>query len=150
MKKTLIALTAICALYACKKETDTPSNNNNTTVIPEDQDMKKITAKPWLIYKAESNGINVWNLGAVEKCQKDDTYKFFKDSVLRQYDNVDKCSGTTDSTDNEWYFYNNKKQLVGYILGLQDTADIVSLTETELTVSLDYNGMPLKIFFKNN
>lgn len=149
MKKTLIVITAICALYACKKETETPSNTNNT-VIPEDLEMKKITAKPWLIYKAESNGVNVWNLGAVEKCQKDDTYRFYKDSLLKQYDNIDKCSGTTDSTDSEWYFYNNKKQLVGSILGLQDTVDIVTLSETELTVSLDYDGMPLKIFFKNN
>lgn len=143
-----MALLAV-GIYACKKETETPQTNDPPAPTV-DIDLKNISAKPWVMYKAELAGINIWNSGMIPDCQKDDLYRFYKDSTLMTYENTKKCSGNTDSTESSWMFYNNKKQIIGTILGIEDTADVVTLNETTLNLSIDYQGSPVKLYFKNN
>jgi hypothetical protein len=93
------------------------------------------------------NNINVWDF-ALQPCQKDNTYRFYKDSTLMLYENADICSGEPDSSSSYWYFYDGNKKLIGNIVGTNDTAGIVTLTATELKLSINYSGNPAIIYFK--
>jgi hypothetical protein len=86
----------------------------------------------------------------IEDCQKDDTYRFYRDSTLMVYDNTDKCSGGTDSTDSEWQFFDGRKKLIGTILGTTDTANVLVLDPSSMILGIDFDGSPLKVYFKNN
>jgi hypothetical protein len=144
MKKLLIFTFLTLAAIGCKKTVEEPQ----VTQIPEDIEMKRITSAPWLMYKATANGLNIWDVGVIESCQKDDTYKFYKDSSLMQYENANICSGNTDSTESSWSFYEGRKKLIGTILNITDTAEIVLLDDNFLNVKLDYEGSPVVIYFK--
>jgi len=145
MKKAFIVITLVSFWAAsCKKETAPPPS---PPVVQEDLDMKRITSAPWKIYRVEVSGLDLYNL-AVPACQQDDTYRFYKDSTLMQYENGNICSGNPDSTATYWAFYDGKKKLIGTVLGLTDTATVVTLEDALLKLSVDYNGSPAVIFFK--
>jgi hypothetical protein len=144
MKKILLffAVISVC-LASCKKAEVPPS----AAAIKEDLEMKTITSAPWKIYRVEVSGLDVYNL-AVPACQQDDSYRFYKDSTLMQYENGNICSGNPDSLATHWEFYDGKKKLIGTVLGLTDTASVVTLEDALLKLSVDYNGSPAVIFFK--
>ena len=144
MKKILFVF-AVASIWAvsCIKEQVPPS----PVPVTEDLDMKRITSAPWKIYRVEVSGLDVYNL-AVPACQQDDSYRFYKDSTLMQYENKNICSGNPDSTATHWEFYDGKKKLIGTVLGLTDTATVVTLEDALLKLSVDYNGSPAVIFFK--
>jgi hypothetical protein len=145
MKKAFIVITLVGFWAAsCKKETAPPTI---PPVVQEDLEMKRITSAPWKIYRVEVSGLDLYNL-AVPACQQDDTYRFYKDSTLMQYENGNICSGNPDSTATYWAFYDGKKKLIGTVLGLTDTATVVTLEDALLKLSVDYNGSPAVIFFK--
>lgn len=146
MKPLFAIILCLAIVQSCKKNTKEPKKDEPFV----DVEMNKISAKPWLIYRVDLNGLNVWNAGLIEKCQKDDTYRFYKDSVLMVYDNVDKCSGGTDSTDSYWQFYKGRKRLIGTILGTTDTADILVLDPSSMILGIDLDGSPLKVYSKND
>ena len=110
--------------------------------------MKRITSHDWIMYKVTLGGLNMWDAGVIQSCQKDDSYKFYKDSVLMTYENANVCSGNSDSTESSWQFFDGRKKLVGTILGSTDTADILLLDDLNLNVQVDYSGSPAVIYFK--
>lgn len=144
--KTLsgFALILLLSTYGCKKETEAPPG---PPAVKVDREMNLITASEWIIYKAEVSGINVWDL-LIEACQKDDTYRFYADSTLTTYENTTVCSGNADSTQSFWSFYDGRKKLIGTVLGLSDTAEILTLTETDMKLNVDYDGSPALIYFR--
>lgn len=145
MKKIFLVF-AIISVWAvsCKKETESPAN---PPAVTEDLELKRITSAPWKIYRVEVNGFDVYSL-AVPACQQDDSYRFYKDSTLMQYENGDICSGNPDSLATHWEFYDGKKKLIGTVLGMTDTASVVTIEDALLKLSVDYNGSPAVIFFK--
>lgn len=149
MKTRLIILAVLTGLAACKKEKDEYVQPEIVTDPPVQKDtiMDMISASSWLAYRADVNGFNVWDL-LVEDCTKDDTYRFYRDSTLMQYENTEVCPGSTDSSGSVWRFHEGRKKLIGTILNITDTAEILSLTKTEMKLSVDYNGTPALIYFK--
>jgi|GEM_PF-1369764 len=142
-----LALTFFCAavlsLSACKK-------SEEPGIVPPpsgDVEMARISASEWRVYRVDLNNLNVYDL-LLEDCQKDDTYRFYKDSSLLHYENSTVCSGMPDSSATQWQFYNGRKQLIGTILGITDTVDIVSLQDTEMKLAADYQGNPAIIYFQ--
>lgn len=142
-----LLLTCICAaaltLAACKKSDD-------PDVLPPpsgDVELTRITASEWKVYRVDLNNLNVYDL-LLEDCQKDDTYRFYKDSTLLHYENSSVCSGMPDSSATQWQFYNGKSQLIGTILGITDTVDVVSILATEMKLAVNYQGNPAVIYFK--
>jgi hypothetical protein len=148
MKHLFLYTVAACAfLMACKKEKEEVKEEEKPAT--EDLDMKRISAHQWIIYKLEAGGTDLWGFpGIIETCMKDDSYRFYKDSTLMQYENAKVCSGGKDSAANRWQFYDNKKKLIGTMLGITDTVDVISLQDTTMQFSLDYQGTPALIYFK--
>lgn len=143
---SLFILTAVI-FVSCKKTEDEKPQVNNPPA--SDIEMNRICAAPWKAYQVDVNNMNIWDL-LIEPCQKDDTYKFNRDSSLIHYENANVCSGMPDSSSSEWTFYEGRKKLIGTILGITDTAEIVTLQDNEMKLSVDYNGMPALIYFKKN
>lgn len=148
MRKLVLFVVLSTALFACKKKTE--DSVNNPAPAPEDLEMKRITSHDWIMYKVTLGGLNMWDAGVIQSCQKDDSYKFYKDSVLMTYENANVCSGNSDSTESSWQFFDGRKKLVGTILGSTDTADILLLDDLNLNVQVDYSGSPAVIYFKKN
>jgi len=111
--------------------------------------MKRLTQWKWLIYKVEVGGVDFWKLpGVIESCTKDNTYKFYKDSVLTQYENTEVCSGAPDSTRSEWQFLDGRKKIMATLFGLSDTANVVSLGDSTMQLGINYQGSDALIYFK--
>lgn len=146
MKYLLGALLAVALLNACKKETIIETDN----MPPVDVEMNRITANPWIVYKVTLGGTDIWNLGLIPSCQKDDTYKFRRDSSLTQYENAEVCQSGIDSTVSNWSFYEGRKKLIGSVLGINDTATILDLQDATMNLLVDYNGNPVTVYFKKN
>lgn len=151
-RKYLLAVGLLFLTYAaCKKENNVQPlpGTNVTPIVPVDHEMIRITRSEWLIYKVDANGTDVWQIpGIIETCTKDDTYRFYKDSILTSYENSNICSGRADSTRSNWQFIDGRKKLSATLLGGNDTADIVLLTDTTMNLLLNYNGTDATIFFK--
>src|SRR5690606_17902825 len=124
IKNTLACAFLVLLIFsACEKKTDGPGSPPDT----RDIEMLRITAEPWTMYKVELSGQDIWNMGFIDQCQKDDTYRFYANKRMVQYENRNVCSGNTDSSENEWDFYNGRKSVIGSILGITDTAQILEL-----------------------
>lgn len=148
LSRLFLFVFVLLGLNACKKE-DPPKKTINNDQPGTDVEMIKITASPWIAYRADFNGLNGWDF-LVEDCQKDDSYKFNKDSTVVQYENANICSGMPDSTTNNWNFYEGRKKLIGTFFGITDTATIITLLDKEMKLNVDYNGTPVTIYFKRN
>lgn len=146
MKKLLIFGLLAVGFFACKKEDPQPGSND----VVEDIPMKRLTSFPWLVYKATLNGNNIWNLGLIDACQKDDTYKFNRDSSLINFENTNVCSGNPDSTMTDWRFYQGRDKLIATMLGITDTALILALDTADMQLQVNYQGSPVILFFKKN
>lgn len=146
MKYILGLFCLLFLLNACKKETIIETDKQP----PVDVEMNRITANPWIVYKVTMGGTDIWNLGLIPSCQKDDTYKFSKDSTMTQYENAEICSGGTDSTISKWSFYDGRKKVIGSVLGINDTATILDLQDASMNLLVDYNGNPVTVYFKKN
>lgn len=134
---------------ACKKEKKGPDNPppDNTPKISER--MMNITANEWIIYKFVLGGTDFWLVpGVIDACNKDNTYRFYRDSVLTTYENTNICSGNTDSTRSNWEFVDNEKKVMATIFNITDTADILLLNTTNMNLSFDYGGQPGTVYFK--
>jgi len=147
MKKLLfLSLLAFLAFEACKKKDDPVVEPPKSTA---DVEMNRITKHQWTIYQLTVGGTDLWNFpGAFPSCQKDDSYRFYRDSTLMQYENSNVCSGNPDSTATSWRFYEGRKKIIGTILGLTDTVGVVSLEDSLMQLSVDYQGNPALIYFK--
>lgn len=141
MKYPLCLFILITCFYSCRKSTI------DLDKIPVDTTLETISKHDWTIYRLDMNGMNVFGL-VIPACQQDDSYRFYKDSIMSQYDNSNKCVGNSDSTLSQWQFYNGTKSIIATVFGTTDTAQIESITDTELKLSLDYNGNPAIIYFK--
>ncbi|MEZ4804579.1 MAG: hypothetical protein R2852_03625 [Bacteroidia bacterium] len=142
----LIFVFSFAIISSCKKDkTEDEIKDNNTL---SEVELNRISAFPWLIYKVEVSGADIWNLGLIPDCQKDDTYRFYKDSTLMSYENDDVCSGGMDSTASQWQFHDGKKKIIATIFGLKDTAEVKKLDDLNLHLSMDYEGSPALIYFK--
>lgn len=148
MKKYLVfTFILVAAIASCKKEKEEPEKKEDPK--QEDLEMKRITKHQWIVYRVEVGGTDFWNFpGAFQTCQKDDSYRFYKDSTLMQYENTTFCSGGKDSTASSWQFYDGRKKLIGTLLGITDTVGIISLEDTTMQLLADYQGNPATIFFK--
>lgn len=144
MKQFLISLSFVLLLFSCKKEDVV----DITPKQAEDLEMKFITAFPWIIYKVTLNGSNIWDIGLIEACLKDDSYSFKRDSSLIQFENKNICSGNPDSTVTQWTFYEGRKKIIASVLSLTDTAEILLLNESDMELMVDYEGSPVRVFFK--
>jgi hypothetical protein len=107
--------------------------------------------KNWKVNSLTSGATDFWML--VEACNKDNQYRFRKDDSLSIYDMTSKCNGTDpDSTASYYKLYNNNTQLILNVKltstnVLNDTTDIVELSETLLKINATYSGIPATISF---
>jgi hypothetical protein len=144
MKKVVFFFTLGCLCFcACKKKKEVVDDKPK-----EDIEMQRITKHPWEVYKLVVSGSDIWNTFLIKDCQKDDYYRFSKDSVLTQYENTNICAGGTDSVSSEWHFYEGRKKLIGTILGMTDTADVIMLEETEMQLGVTFQDNPTVIHFR--
>lgn len=145
-----LVLTSSLIMYACKKEPPvTPPNNNpgNKTSA------QLLSQKSWKISSLYSSSMDVWATSFVPTCNKDNEYKFRADDSLAQYDKSSKCSSNDpDSIVSFYKLYNNNKQIIlnfkiTSTTTLDDTADIVELSENLLKINTEYSGLPATISF---
>jgi hypothetical protein len=134
--------------FSCEKESsDQLTPANNTTAV--DYEMLHITKPEWLIYKVDAGGTDVWQLpGIISTCSKDDTYRFYKDSILTTFENKNICSGGTDSSRSRWQFIDGRKKVTATLLGTSDTATILELTDSTMRLFVNYMGTDATVFFK--
>ncbi|MES2617051.1 MAG: hypothetical protein V4613_04180 [Bacteroidota bacterium] len=145
----IVVLAAGLIVASCKKEQPVKPDDQTTTQPVINYEMLRITKPYWTIYKFVLGGIDYWSIpGIIDACNKDNTYRFYKDSVLTTYENDNVCTGSTDSSRTNWKFLNNNKKIEATLLGTTDTADILLLTDSTMDLSIDYNGQPAKIYFK--
>ncbi len=136
-------------IFSCKKSKDTVTPVVPETVIPVDYEMIRICKPEWLIYKVDVGGTDFWQIpGIFQTCMKDDTYRFYRDSVLTTFENKNICTGNSDSIHSRWNFMDGRKKIEGIFLGNRDTADVVKLTDSTMQLYVNYMGNDANIFFK--
>lgn len=146
MKKELLAIILLLCVFACKKK---GKGDDGPSAPAQDIEMQRITRWKWLVYKVEVGGVDFWKLpGVIESCVKDNTYKFYKDSILTQYENSEICSGAPDSSRSDWQFMDGRKKVAATLLGLSDTADVISLEDSTMQLKINYQGSDALIYFK--
>lgn len=148
MKKLSLIAVLVLLAYSCRKTGEDPAPS--TPQVVDDVEMRLITAFPWVAYKVSLSGVNIWDLGMIESCMKDDTYKFHKDSTFTQFENSNVCAGSEDSTQHDWMFYQGRKKIIGTFFGVRDTGEIMLLDTANFQVQVDYEGAPATLFFKKS
>jgi hypothetical protein len=145
-----LALGTCLIVFACKPDPPvTPPGNNNTGKTKKEL----ITTKTWKVSSLVSSSTDIWATQFVDACNKDNEYRFRNDDSITQYDKAMKCSGSDpDSMVSYYKLYNNNTQLVLNLKltstsTLNDTADIVELSETSLKINAEYSGLPATISF---
>ncbi|MEN9345220.1 MAG: hypothetical protein RLZZ60_689 [Bacteroidota bacterium] len=150
--KISIALLALSiVLIQCKK------NKNEVTVNsgPTTPAIDLLTNKNWLVSSLISNGTDIWNTPFVSACNKDNQYRFRKNDTLSLFDMSNKCNTSDpDSTNSYFKLYNNNTQLVLNVkltstMTINDTADILELTDNALKLNVEYTGIPGTLTFKH-
>jgi hypothetical protein len=144
-------LAVSAAMFACKDKTEDPPPNNNNNTKPAKE---LLTQKNWKISTLMSGTMDIWsNPAFVAACNKDNEYKFRSDDSLTQYDKSQKCNGSDpDSTVSSYKLYNNNTQVILNLkltssIILNDTAEIMELTETSLKINAEYSSLPATITF---
>lgn len=137
------SLAACLVFYGCKKKVPTDEQPR------EDVEMRRISQHTWEVYRVMVSGTDVWNIPQIIKeCQKDDTYRFYRDSVLTHYENTDICSGGTDSARNSWRFIEGRRKIIATLLNMTDTGEIISLDETEMQLGVTLMDNPSVVYFR--
>lgn len=153
-KSILILSVAVVFIYSCKKTEDNSNNNNNNGGSTKTK-LELLTQKNWKVSSLVSSGTDIWSTFLVDACNKDNQYRFRTDDSLSLYDMSSKCSPTDpDSTVSVYKLYNNNTQLILNVKltstnTLNDTADIVELSETALKINAEYSGVPATISFSH-
>jgi hypothetical protein len=147
---SIVFTIAIFQFFSCKKEkTNVAPGKEPIVEAPVDIEMLRICKPNWLIYKVMVGSTDFWPIpGIFETCMKDDTYKFYKDSVLTTFENKMICSGNSDSSHSSWNFVDGRKKIAASFFGTTDTADIVLLTDSTMQLFVNYNGTDATIHFK--
>lgn len=150
--KPIILLSVVSLfVYSCEKTENKPDNNNNNGSSKTKVEL--LTQKNWKVSSLVSSGQDLWNSFLIESCNKDNQYRFRTDDSLSLYDMASKCSPTDpDSSVSIYKFYNNNTQLILNVKltstnVLNDTTDIVELSETLLKINATYSGIPATISF---
>jgi hypothetical protein len=151
--KPIILLSVVTLfVYSCKKTDDNTNNNNNNGGSTKTK-LELLTQKNWKVSSLVSSGTDLWGTFLVEACNKDNQYRFRTDDSLSLYDMASKCSPSDpDSSVSIYKFYNNNTQLILNVKltstnTLNDTADIVELSETLLKINAEYSSVPATISF---
>lgn len=146
MKKEWLAIVLLLFVFSCKKK---DKGDDGPGTPAQDIEMQRITRWKWLVYKVDVGGVDFWKLpGVIESCTKDNTYRFYRDSVLTQFENSEVCSGATDSSQSEWRFIDGRKKVMATLFGLSDTANVVSLGDSTMQLGINYQGSDAVIYFK--
>lgn len=107
MKKLFLVLSAVAALGACKKDSETTPTTSSRTDL--------LTAKPWqaTTVNITVSGIPIPSGQFISACQLDNTYKFNADKTLVVDEGATKCN-TTDpqTTSGTWAFANTDQTKV--------------------------------------
>jgi hypothetical protein len=150
--KPIILLSVVSLfVYSCEKTENKPDNNNNNG--SSKTKLELLTQKNWKVSSLVSSGQDLWNSFLIESCNKDNQYRFRTDDSLSLYDMASKCSPTDpDSSVSIYKLYNNNTQLILNVkltstTVLNDTTDIVELSETLLKINATYSGIPATISF---
>ncbi|OQP47088.1 hypothetical protein A4H97_06120 [Niastella yeongjuensis] len=137
MKKYLFALLSIGTIfYACSKDDDKKSDENNTK-------MQLITSATWKYDTAaiaDDNGKPVSALppGSIDACQKDNTITFKSDSTGTLNEGALMCSGSSQNTSFKWWFKDNGNTLYSpdpIFGGFNGDVKVIELTATKLRVT---------------
>jgi hypothetical protein len=151
LKPIILLSAATVFIFSCKK-TEVDNNNNNNGGSSKTK-LELLTQKNWKVSSLVSSGTDIWGTFLVEACNKDNQYRFRTDDSLSLYDMKSKCSPTDpDSSVSIYKFYNNNTQLILNVKLtstniLNDTADIVELSETLLKINAEYSSVPATISF---
>jgi hypothetical protein len=150
--KPIILLSVVSLfVYSCEKTENKPDNNNNNG--SSKTKLELLTQKNWKVSSLVSSGQDLWNSFLIESCNKDNQYRFRTDDSLSLYDMASKCSPTDpDSSVSIYKLYNNNTQLILNVKltstnVLNDTTDILELSETLLKINATYSGIPATISF---
>jgi len=150
LKPIILFSAATVFIFSCKK---TEEDNNNNNGGSSKTKLELLTQKNWKVSSLVSSGTDIWGTFLVEACNKDNQYRFRTDDSLSLYDMNSKCSPTDpDSSVSIYKFYNNNTQLILNVKLtstniLNDTADIVELSETLLKINAEYSSVPATISF---
>ena len=145
----LIALSVV--LIQCK------DNKNDVTVNtgPTTHAIDLLTQKNWLVSSLTSSGTDIWNTPFVSACNKDNQYRFRKNDSLTLFDMSNKCNGSDpDSTNSYFALLNNNTQMVLNVklsstMSINDTAEVLEISENTLKLNVEYTGMPGTLTFKH-
>jgi|GEM_PF-1223131 len=153
LKPAILASMSLLMVYACKNDDDNNDDNNNNNSGKSRAEL--LTQKNWKISSLVSSGTDIWSTFLVDACNKDNEYRFRMDDSLVLYDKASKCApGDPDSTTSYYKLYNNNTQLILNVkltstTTLNDTANIIDISETALKVDAEYSGVPATITFQH-
>ena len=148
----LIATCIVTAVFACKDKNDDDKKDDGGTTKPKSE---LLCQKRWKIESLVSSGTDVWNTPFVAACNKDNEYQFWTNDSLTAYDMSSKCDvADPDSTRSFYKLINNNTQIILNVKltstnTLNDTADIIELSESTLKLDAIYSGLPASITFKH-
>lgn len=152
LKTLLISGITIVLVQSCKDDPEKPPVNNN----PSNKTKQELLSqKNWKVSNLVTSGTDIWGTGFVEACNKDNEYRFRTDDSLVLYDKANKCNGSDpDSTISSYKLFNNNTQLILNVkltgtITINDTADVIELSESLLKVDAEYSGIPATISFQH-
>ncbi|MEZ4804578.1 MAG: hypothetical protein R2852_03620 [Bacteroidia bacterium] len=141
---SIVALVAL-TYTSCKKEEEKKDDNTSGGKT----NLELLTQKDWKVSGITASGNDVW--GLVSDCDKDNQYNFRTDDSLVLYDNILKCQSTDpDSTVSAYKLYNQTKIILDLKIStiqLQDTTNIIEITESTMKLDANYSGIPATITF---
>lgn len=149
-----LMIAAAILVFACKKKSDDPGSGSN------DNNGSRPTAlktKSWKITSLNASGFGeIWTNDAfVAPCNRDNIYWFRSNDSVTNYSGASKCnSSDPDSIRSYYKFYNDNKQMIlnmklSSTIIVNDTADIVELSDAKLKLNIEYSGIPGTVTFEH-
>lgn len=140
MKKLLLGVFALSLVaVSCKKdEDDAPSKTQLLT---------NGSSKTWKIDKIFFEGNDFTDL--LEPCDLDDNFIFKSDFTYEENEGETKCDSSASQIGDAgvWAFIDNETKLVSISDGEADTVNIVTLSESNLNISMMEDGQTQELRF---
>ncbi len=148
MKKLTLLFALAVSVYfiSCKDD----KKEEPTPVVKSTQEL--LTNKNWVVSKVDVSGQDIWSSFLVPACNKDNQYKFRTDDTLVMNEMATKCDPADPQTKSNYYKIVSDKRIyldleLTSSVVLDDTTDILELTETSLKLSTIYSGLPAVVTF---
>lgn len=124
-------------MNSCKKQENLPDSKNENKSAPSNFEI--MTNTKWVLSDALVSGKSIWNSGIIEKCNKDDIYRFSpnNDSLIVD-EGPTKCSPSYPQVNYySWKLIDNDKKIVY----LDDTFTVLKIESKRLEFSMISSGV---------